>query len=157
MPDWIAVDFGLIGEHLPTLYRVLARLVCRTWAQEVAPLTQHEYCVCRLEVEAERVELTEPMRAMRVYRVAHLLLQGRLPVASAITQAQQLGIGLVGADECEDESDEANSAGGSTQSRVDASFDRAERLLHRLCVLPPGPDTAPVAVYRGSGPETDDR
>ena len=134
--DWVALDFRLISDHLPTLYRVLARRVCRTWAHEVTPLKQDELCVCRLEMEAERIELSEPMRAMRVYRVAHLLLQGRLAVAVAIVQAQQLGIrGLPDAapvNVSEASAAETVSVSGSARSRINASFDRAERLLNRL-------------------------
>lgn len=73
----------MITSALPPMYRLVAREVSSVWAQAVLPLTREQAYVCHLEAQAERIEQTEPTLAVKIYKIAHRLDQGRTSLAAA--------------------------------------------------------------------------
>jgi hypothetical protein len=90
----------LIWAHLPLMYRITAREVCLLWAG-LPRLDESTAFSCKLDSEAELLEHDEPLRAMELYRVSHLLLDGRISLTTAFGRARRLGMGL-GAEEAMD-------------------------------------------------------
>ena len=75
----------IITSALPPMYRLVARQVSSVWAQAVLPLTREQAYVCHLEARAERIEQTETSLAVKLYKVAHRLGEGRTSLAAAQT------------------------------------------------------------------------
>ena len=83
----------VIGRHLPDMYKLCARCVCRVWCEALEPLSQEAIYVCHLEAEAEQIEKAESYRALKIFQIANRLAQGRISLETARRQAASQNVG----------------------------------------------------------------